>query len=279
MRKGLVLEGGGMRSLFSAGVIDVMMEQGLQFDSIVGVSAGAAFGCNYKSRQIGRAIRYNKLLAGNWRNCSIRSLLLTGNLIGAEFAYHYVPTYVDIFDTEAFEANPLKFYAVTTNIETGEPIYKSLEHGDYDDLEWLRASASLPLCSTIVELDGLKMLDGGIVDSIPLKFMENQGITDNIVVLTRPKGYRKKPTSVMPLIKLKYWKYPKLVEAMANRHLMYNRQLEYLEEAERAGRVKVIYPPCDLPIDRLGKDPEQMQQTYDIGRQTATDILAANPLQ
>lgn len=279
MRKGLVLEGGGMRSLFSAGVIDVMMEQGLQFDSIVGVSAGAAFGCNYKSRQIGRAIRYNKLLAGNWRNCSIRSLLLMGNLIGAEFAYHYVPTHVDIFDTEAFEANPLKFYAVTTNIETGEPIYKSLEHGDYDDLEWLRASASLPLCSTIVELDGLKMLDGGIVDSIPLKFMENQGITDNIVVLTRPKGYRKKPTSVMPLIKLKYWKYPKLVEAMANRHLMYNRQLEYLEEAERAGRVKVIYPPCDLPIDRLGKDPEQMQQTYDIGRQTATDFLAANQLQ
>ena len=147
MKTGLVMEGGAMRGLFTAGVIDVMMEKEIEFDGAIGVSAGAAFGCNYKSKQIGRALRYNINDCKDKRYCSMKSLITTGNLYGAEFCYHELPDKLDIFDCETFENNPMEFYLVCTDVLTGKPIYKKCEKADYDCLEWMRASASMPLAS------------------------------------------------------------------------------------------------------------------------------------
>ena len=169
MKKGLVLEGGAMRGLFTSGIIDVMMEAGIEPDGLIGVSAGAAFGCNYKSRQPGRAIRYNKRYARDKRYCSWQSWLKTGDLFNAEFGYHVIPKKYDLFDDKAFEQNPMEFYAVCTDVETGLPVYKKLEESTHLTYDWIRASASMPLASKVVELEGRKVLDGGVADSIPLK--------------------------------------------------------------------------------------------------------------
>lgn len=168
MRRGLVLEGGAMRGLFTCGIIDVMMEAGIEPDGLIGVSAGAAFGCNYKSRQPGRAIRYNKRFAKDKRYCSWQSWLKTGNLYNAEFGYHVIPAQYDPFDDSAFNANPMAFYVVCTDVETGRPVYKQLEKATPLAYDWIRASASMPLASKVVELEGMKVLDGGVADSIPL---------------------------------------------------------------------------------------------------------------
>lgn len=228
MRKGLILEGGALRGLFTAGVIDVMMENGIKFDGLVGVSAGAAFGCNYKSCQPGRVIRYNKRYAHDWRYCSVRSLLKTGDIFGAEFDYHTLPDKLDKFDVATFDESPMKFYAVCTDLTTGEPVYKLLMHHGYEFNEWIRASASMPLASRIVEVEGRKLLDGGISDSIPLRFFEQQGYDRNVVVLTQPLGFIKKPNPMMPLIRLQLHRYPQFLKAAAERHVMYNNETEYV---------------------------------------------------
>ena len=162
MKKGLILEGGAMRGMYTAGVTDIMMENGIEFDGAVGVSAGAAFGCNYKSRQIGRAARYNMRFCNDKRYCSIRSLITTGNIYNTDFCYNEVPAKYDPFDFETYINNPMEFYVVCTNVETGEPVYKKFEGTEESRFDWIRASASMPLVSQIVEIDGLKMLDGGI---------------------------------------------------------------------------------------------------------------------
>ena len=272
MKTGLVLEGGAMRGLFSAGVMDVLMERGITFDGIVGVSAGAAFGCNFKSGQVGRALRYNQMFARDKRYCSLRSLLLTGDLFNAEFCYHKVPTEYDVFDNETFERNPTAFYVVCTDVKTGDPVYHQLTRGGDEAYEWIRASASMPLCSNPVPLDGRLLLDGGIADSIPLKFFEEMGYERNVVVLTQPDGYVKPKNRYLPLMRLSSLrKYPRFIEAVARRHEMYNAQLEYVREAERQGRAIVIRPPEPLPIGHISHDPEEMQRVYDLGRQTALD--------
>ena len=172
MKKGLVLEGGAMRGLFTAGIIDVMMEAGVEPDGLIGVSAGAAFGCNYKSRQPGRAIRYNTRFAKDPRYSGLRSLIKSGDYFNAEFGYHIVPKQYDIFDVEAFEQNPMAFIVVCTDVLTGEAVYHKMERVNFDELEWLRASASMPLASKVVEVGGRKLLDGGVADSIPLEYFE-----------------------------------------------------------------------------------------------------------
>lgn len=191
MKHGLVLEGGALRGLYSMGIVDVLMDEGITFDGVVGVSAGAALGCNIKSGQVGRALRYNMRFAKDWRYCSLRSLITTGDLYGAEYAYHKVPKEMDIFDVAAFNANPLPFWAVCTDVETGQAVYHLLEDAGDETYDWIRASASMPLCSRIVELDGRKLLDGGVADSIPLAFMEREGFDRNIVILTQPEDYVK----------------------------------------------------------------------------------------
>lgn len=263
---GLVLEGGGMRGMFTAGVLDVMMEDGIFFDGVIGVSAGAAFGCNYKSNQIGRSIRYNIKYCKDKRYCSVYSLVRTGDIFGAQFCYHELPERLDKFDYTAFSNNPTAFYVVCTDVLTGEPIYKQIETADYGEMEWIRASASLPLVSRIVEVDNKKLLDGGLADSIPLKYFQSIGYEKNVVVLTQPDRYVKKPNKANGVIKMQYRKYPELVKAANNRHLMYNTQLEYVKNAEKSGSTFVIKPDCALPIGRIERNPDNLKRAYEIGR-------------
>lgn len=266
LKKGLVLEGGAMRGLFTAGVTDAMMEHGIEFDGIIGVSAGACFGCNYKSGQTGRSLRYNTKYCNDPRYCSIRSLIKTGDMYGAQFCYHELPEKLDVFDSDAFEKSPVEFYVVCTDIETGKPVYHRMDKCDYTELEWMRASASMPLVSRIVEIDGFKMLDGGVSDSVPLKYFKSIGYENNVVVLTQPRGYVKKANSLMPLIRIKLKKYPKLVEAMEKRHVMYNETLEYVWEEEKKGNVIVLCPKDILPIKRVEHKAEKLTEVYGIGR-------------
>ena len=272
-KKGLVLEGGALRGLFSAGVMDVLMEHNIDFDGVIGVSAGAAFGCNYKSRQPGRVIRYNKRLAHDWRYCSVRSLFTVGDLFGGEFCYHYMPEHIDVFNQGAFNANPMEFVVVCVDVETGEPVYKHLMHYDYATCEYIRASASMPLVAKIVELDGRKLLDGGIADSIPLAYFQQIGYEKNLVIVTQAQDYRKSHSRLTPLLKLGLRKYPNLIHAFDTRYIMYNKQLEFLAEQERAGKAFVVRPPEKLPINHICHDPDVMQQVYDTGRETALGQL------
>ena len=273
MKKGLVLEGGAMRGLFTAGVIDVMMEAKVEPDGLIGVSAGAAFGCNYKSRQPGRAIRYNKRFARDKRYCSWQSWLKTGNLYNADFGYRIIPTQYDIFDDKAFEENPMEFYAVCTDVETGKPVYKKLEKSGQLTYDWIRASASMPLASKVVELEGMKVLDGGVADSIPLEYFESIGYEKNMVILTQPDGYVKEHNKLMPLMRLSLRKYPNMIEAMDNRHIMYNKELSYVYQAESTGRALVIRPEAPLPIGHISHNPDEMQRVYEIGRTTGMKYI------
>ena len=267
MKSGLVLEGGAMRGLFTCGIIDVMMEAGIKPDGLIGVSAGAAFGCNYKSWQPGRAIRYNMRFAKDSRYSGLKSLLTTGDYFNAQFAYHIVPTQYDLFDDRTFEESPMEFIVVCTDVETGEPIYKRIDKSNPITYDWIRASASMPLASRVVELEGSKVLDGGIADSIPLEYFEKIGYKRNVVILTQPEDYVKKHNRLMLLMRIALRKYPKLIEAMDRRHLMYNRQSEYVREAERKGRCLVIRPDSKLPIGHISHNPEEMKRVYDIGRE------------
>lgn len=274
MKTGLILEGGAMRGIFSAGVMDVMMENGIRFDGIVGVSAGAAFGVNYKSGQIGRAIRYNAKYCHDKRYCGIGSLLKTGNLFNTDFCYGEVPLKLDIFDFDAFEKDPTTFYITCTDVESGKPVYHEYTGRNDHGFDWIRASASLPLVSQIVEIDGAKLLDGGISDSIPVAYFESIGYTKNIVILTQPQNYRKEKNRMLPLIRMKYRKYQNLIKALENRHLMYNAELDLIAKQEKRGELFVIRPDSPLPVKRAEKDPAKLETCYEIGRQTAEKELA-----
>ena len=269
MKKGLILEGGAMRGMFTAGVTDVMMENGIAFDGAIGVSAGAAFGCNYKSGQIGRAVRYNMRFCNDKRYCGLGTLLKTGNIYNTEFCYGEVPLKYDVFDFKAFGENPMEFYVVCTDIETGEAVYHRYEGFEDHGFDWIRASASMPVVSQIVEIDGRRLLDGGIADSIPLRHFESIGYDRNVVILTQPRGYQKAKNRMMPLIRMKYRKYPLLVAAMARRHSVYNDTLAYIEEKEKSGELFVIRPAQHLPVSRVEKNPEKLREAYEIGRKEA----------
>ena len=272
-KMGLVLEGGALRGLFSAGVMDVMMENGITFDGIVGVSAGAAFGSNYVSGQKGRSIRYNKRFAKDWRYCSLRSWLKTGDLFGAQFAYHEVPSKLDIFDDEAFSNSSTDFYVVCTDVETGKAVYKLCPTGGHEFYDWVRASASMPMVSRVVKLEGKLLLDGGVADSIPLEFFEQQGYQRNVVILTQPAGYRKEHNRLMPLMRMSLRKYPNMIEALDTRHIMYNKELDYVAKREAAGEALVIRPDNKLPIGHISHDPAQMQNVYEIGRKKGLQMI------
>lgn len=270
--KGLVLEGGGFRGMYTCGVIDVFMENHIDFDQVVGVSAGAAFGCNIKSRQIGRALRYNKRFCRDPRYSGLKSFIKTGNLYNKEFAYGIVPTILDPFDTKTFKENPLRFTLVCTDIHTGKPIYHEIENGDATDIEWIRASASIPIVSKPVKLDGYELLDGGVSDSIPVDWMLERS-SKTVVVLTRDKSYRKKPMKYINLLKKAFKEYPKLQKALENRHIVYNETLDRIEQLEREGRIFVIRPSKPIACAMIEKDPNHLQEIYDIGRKDALNCL------
>ena len=272
---GLVMEGGSMRGMFTCGVTDVLMEHELTFDGAVGVSAGATFGCNIKSRQIGRALRYNKKYCRDRRYASFWSLITTGDLFNVDFCYQTLPYELDVWDSRTFSENPMEFYVVASDVETGHPVYYRCGKGLQKDILWFRASASMPLLSHIVEIGGRKLLDGGITDSIPLQFMERIGYKKNVVILTQPKDYVKKKNPMMPLVNLEYGRFPNFVRAMGNRHVRYNNTLRYIEAQEAAGRVFVIRPPEALGIGRMEKDPDELERVYQIGRRTAESLIGS----
>lgn len=265
-KTGLVMEGGAFRGLFTCGVIDVMMEHGITYDGAIGVSAGATFGCNYKSCQIGRAYRYNVDYCSDKRYGSFRNVLRGGDFFDEEFCYHEIPYVLYPFDTETFKKNPMEFYVVCTDVVTGKPVYRKIVTGLGNELEWIRASASMPLVSRLVEVDGYRLLDGGMADSIPVKWFRDQGYKKSVVILTQPEGFVKKPNKAMPLIRRALKNYPRAIETMEHRHIRYNQTLAYLKNLEERGEVLVIRPPEALNISSTESDPAEMERVYRIGR-------------
>ena len=274
-KTGLILEGGAMRGMFTAGVLDVFMENDIVFDGMIGVSAGAVFGCNFKSRQIGRVIRYNKKYGRDKRYCSLRSLIKTGDLYDADFCYNILPNRLDIFDVETFKNNPMPLYVVASDCETGKPVYKELKNGDKADLTWMRASASMPLVSRVVEIDGYKLLDGGMTDSIPIRYFESIGYRRNVVILTQPADYKKSPDKMTRFVQAALRKYPALAAAMKNRHTIYNEETSCVFEKAARGEALVICPDRPLKIHRTERNPAELQRVYDEGRTSAEKKLTA----
>ena len=267
MKVGLVLEGGGMRALFTAGVLDALLDiKELDIDGIVGVSAGALFGVNYVSGQKERAIRYNKKYARDKRYMGFYSWITTGNAVNEEFAFYEIPFKLDVFDQEKFKQSKIDFYVVMTNVESGKPEYVLIKDV-FKQMEYLRATSALPFASKIIEINGKKYLDGGISDSIPIDYCEDLGYDKIILVLTRPKNTHKED-KLNFLYKLVYRKYPNLLERLINMGKDYEVVLKKIEDLENKKKIFVIRPPKVLKIGRLEKNEDKIQNVYDIGLNT-----------
>ena len=271
MKTGLVLEGGAMRGMFTAGVTDVLMEEGIAFDGMAGISAGAVFGCNVKSRQIGRTIRYNKKYSKDPRFCSVRSWIKTGDLFGVDFCYRQIPEELDPFDRKTFQENPMEFFVGATDVDSGRCLFHKCVDGGENDTRWMQASASMPLVSRPVTVDGHTLLDGGIVCSVPYEVMEENGYERNVIILTRPANYVKKKTTLPGFF---FRKYPKIQEAMLVRHENYQHQMEEIAGREKAGSALVIRPKEDLRISRTERDPRELERVYQIGREVGRNRLS-----
>ncbi len=273
MKTGLVLEGGGMRATYTIGVLDVMMENGIVYDGIIGVSAGAIHGASYKSHQPGRNIRYYKKYAHDKRFMSFRTMLLTGDMVGKDFCYSEIPWKLDIFDNDTFKSDPTEFYAVCANVETGGTEYLRVNDlKNETEMEYLRASATLPFVSKIVEVGGMKLLDGGMTDSIPLKKFQEMGYEKNVVVATRTDSYVKESENIA-LANILYGRYPNFLKAMKDRPKMYNGEKEYILAEEKAGHIFFIRPHEELDISRTDTDPDHLERVYQIGRKDTERVL------
>lgn len=271
MKVCLVLEGGAMRGLYTAGILDALVDTDIKIDCIIGVSAGALFGVNYKSKQKGRVLRYNTKYANDKRYMGLHSLITTGNLVNTEFAYHELPTKLDIFDEEEYSKSKTDFYAVITNINTGKAEYKKIINAIIQ-VDELRASGSMPYVSQPVKIDDNYYLDGALADSIPVLKAKEMGYDKVIVVLTRPKEYRKKKHSPL-MAKLFYKKYPNLVEAINTRYKQYNDTLDIIEELEDKKDIYVFRPSTDLKIKRVEKNKSKLEAMYNLGLKDFKDNL------
>jgi predicted patatin/cPLA2 family phospholipase len=275
MDKGLILEGGGMRGVYTAGVLDLLLDKGLHFKYIYGVSAGACHGCSYVSKQRGRAAGTVFNFLNDYRYGSFRNWLGTGDYFGKKFVYGDVPDRLLPFDYATFEASKQEIYATVTNVETGQAEYVQLAELKRD-MDWLRASASLPLLSRLVRIGRKIYLDGGVADSIPLAKAIADGRKENLVVLTRHKGFVK-PPSVSKAIRWVYRKYPSFIQTNEHRHEMYNTALSLAAAEESAGRALVIQPGAEVKIRRLEKSEGKLILLYEEGYQDAERCVAANP--
>ena len=270
IKAGLVVEGGGMRGVYSSGVLDFFIEKDLFFENNYGVSAGACHLCSYLAKQYKRAFRVNVDYLNDKRYCSVHSLLKTGNLFGAEMLYDIIPNELDLFDYDTYNKNESNFYVVITDINTGKPEYVKI--GDLKkDIIYVRASSSLPLLAQNVKINDKEYLDGGISDSIPIKKSIADGNKKNVVILTRDSTYRKGKNSLMPIIKLKYKKYPNFVKSMADRYIVYNEILDFIKELENNGDVFVIRPIKPVHIGRTEKNREKLEALYNDGYNDAKD--------
>lgn len=266
MKIGLVLEGGGMRTLFTAGVLDAFLDKNIKVDGVVGVSAGALFGVNYISGQKKRSVRYNKKYSNEKGYMGFYSWITTGNAVNKDFAFYKIPFKLDKFDEKEFEKAKVDFYVVMTNIETGKPEYVLIKDV-FKQMEYFRATSALPFASKIIEIKGKKYLDGGISDSIPIDFCESLGYDKIIVVLTRPEN-NYKDDKLNFLYKLVYRKYPNLVNRLVNMGKDYEVVLKKIKDLENKEKIFVIRPPEILKIGRLEKNKDKIQKVYDIGLNT-----------
>lgn len=272
MKVGLVLEGGAMRGMYTAGVIDVFLENNVKVDCIISVSAGALFGVNYCSNQKGRVLRYQKKYIKEKNYMGIKTLLKTGNIINKEFAYYDIPFKLDVFDEEAFSKSRTKFYLTATNIETGKAEYIRIKNTK-KEMEYFRATSAMPFVSQIVEINNKKYLDGALADSIPLDKMQELGYDKIIVVLTKPKGYRKRKPPKF-LANKKYKQYPKLVEAINTRYERYNSTIDKIDILEKKKEIIVIRPSRKVKMGRIEKDINKLQEMYNLGVEDTKNILS-----
>jgi predicted patatin/cPLA2 family phospholipase len=265
------LEGGAMRGMYTAAVLDVLMDEGIEVDAIYATSAGVLFGVNYLSGQKGRAIRYNKRFSRDKRYMGLYSLVTSGNIINRDFAFYEVPFTLDVFDDEAYKKSKTKMVATVTNVQTGGVEY--MEIGSVlEQMEVLRAASAMPFVSHMVELDGQLYLDGGLSDSIPLKKCQEDGYERIVVVETRPEGYRKGKTNPIAA-KVFYSKYPNLVETINNRYKAYNAILQEIEELDAKGEIVLVRPTKDLKLGRIESNPDRLQEMYDLGISDAKTLL------
>lgn len=274
MKTALVLEGGAMRGLYTAGVLDKFLEENIKFDAVIGVSAGALFGINYKSKQLGRALRYNLKYAKNKDYIGFSSFIRTGNVMNKEFCFDKLVNIYDPFDFKTYQNNKTLFYATVTNIKTGKAEYPLLtDLTKNNDMEFLRASGSMPFLSKPVKVNENYYLDGALADSIPIKKMEELGYNKIVVVLTRPSGYVKKQ-KLSHLTKIKYRKYPHLINTINSRYQKYNDTIKYIEKEESQNKIVVIRPTKDLHVHRLEKNLNKLEDIYNLGCQDTTLNIA-----
>lgn len=270
IESGLVVEGGGMRGIYTAGVLDFFMEKNIYFDDCYGVSAGACHLSSYLSKQIGRSLKVTLDYINDKRYCSINSLIKTGDMFGVEMLYNRIPNELVLYDYETFNKFKGNFYSVVTNCKTGKAEYMKIQDMK-KDIVTVRASSSLPLLSRIVEINGEEYLDGGITDSIPIKKSIEDGHHKNVVILTRDKTYRKSKASFLNIFKIKYKKYPNLVKAIEDRYKMYNNTIDFIEEKRKNGEVFVIQPKGPVNISRVEKDKTKLKDLYDEGYNDAKE--------
>lgn len=272
MKSALILEGGAMRAIYDAGVFDVLLENNIETDLCIGVSAGALFGINYKSKQPGRVLRYNLKYSTDNRFVGWRSFLKTGDLMDKQFYFDDLPYRLDPMDLDTYKSNKTTLKAVVTNLKTGKAEYPEIyDLADYKCMEFLRASGSLPFLSRNVEIDGTPYLDGGVADSVPVEYCLNEGYEKLIVVLTRPLGYRKSGT--IKLTKLFYKKYPKFCETLKNRNRIYSEQYELIDKLEKDGKIFVIRPSKIVKIKATEKNPDILNALYTLGRSDCEKVL------
>jgi len=270
---GLVLEGGGMRGIYTAGVLQYFAEQQLYFSYTIGMSAGACMGISYLSRQLGR----NRVVNANWvgdpRYLSWRNYLKRGELFGMDFIFDEIPNKLVPFDYETFHRSPEQFVIGTTDCDTGETIYYRKSDEGFDISKVLRASSSLPFIAPIVEYGGRRLLDGGISDPIPLRQAEKDGNRRNVVVLTRNADYRKSRNKFGWFVKRAYRKFPEFVGIMLSRHHIYNTTLDYIAEREREGDAFVIRPSQPMKVGRMERSPSRLDELYMQGYEDAKRLM------
>lgn len=254
-----------MRGLYTVGCLDVLMKNKIDVDGIIGVSAGALFGINYKSKQISRGLRYNKKYAKNKNYMGLYSFITTGNIMNREFCFNKLINELDPIDYDIFKNSKEDFWSVVTNMETGKAEYIKIDDlNKKEQIEYLRASGSMPFVSRPVCINNNKYLDGGISDSIPIEKIIEFGFDKIIVVLTRPLGYRKTKSGQI-FTRLYYKKYPQLIKTIETRYLVYNQKLDLIEKLEKDNKIFVIRPSRKVDIKRVEKNVNKIQEMYDLG--------------
>ena len=268
----IVVEGGGLRGSYSGGILDILADKEIKFGGAVGTSAGAIHLCSFLSGQIGRNFRVDTIHSKSPRYMSLRNLLFTGDYFAFDYCYKQIPYKIDPFEFDKFteQCQETEFHVCITDVETGLAEYpRSTDYRNEDEMNYIRASASMPILSKIVEIHGKKFLDGGVADSIPFEQMFKKGFERAVVILTRPLGYRKKINKALPLVKLAYRHYPKFVEAVATRHIRYNQALDKLAQLEAEGKVFIFRPSRLIKISDIESNKKKIANLYELGKEDA----------